>query len=169
MTDFMIYIILPLIISNIVHIVMVKKNLLTDLAVPISVSLFGQNKTWRGFAIVPLLNACILLAINFIFPYFELKEAFTIGFLMGVAYMFSELPNSFIKRRLGIVSGGKAEKHGILFMLLDKTDSSFGVSLLSYFLLNLNVLQTLQLFFISIGTHIFFSWLLVFIKIKKRF
>ena len=169
MTNLMIYIVFPLILSNIVHIVMVKKSVFSFLTKPISTSLFGQNKTWRGFAIVPLLNACILLTINLIVPYYSLKKAFIIGFLMGIAYMLFELPNSFLKRRLGIKAGEEADKHKELFMLLDKTDSSFGVSLLSYFLLNLSLLQTLQLFIISISTHIFFSWLLVIIKIKKRF
>jgi CDP-archaeol synthase len=169
MKELFIYIVVPLIISNVLHMVIVKKNIFSFLAIPVSTKLFGQNKTWRGFVIVPLLNAFLLLLINLLWPYLPNVRALIIGFLLGIAYMLFELPNSYLKRRLGIAPGGKAADHRWLLMLIDKTDSSFGVSLFSYFLLDISWVQVLQLFLISVLTHILFSYLLVTIRIKKSF
>jgi hypothetical protein len=169
MRELFIYIVVPLIISNTFHMVIVKKNIFAFLAIPVSTKLFGQNKTWRGFVIVPLLNALLLLMINLLWPYLSNVRALTVGFILGIAYMLFELPNSFLKRRLGIGPGDKAGKYRWLLMLIDKTDSSFGVSLFSYFLLDLSLVQLLELFLISVLTHIVFSYLLVTAGIKKSF
>ncbi len=169
MKELFIYIVVPLIISNVLHMVIVKKNFFSSLATPVSVKLFGQNKTWRGFVIVPLLNAFLLSMINLLWPYLSNVRALIIGFLLGIAYMLFELPNSYLKRRLGIGPGVNAGNLRWLLMLIDKTDSSFGVSLFSYFLLDLGLVQFLQLFLISVLTHIFFSLILVATGIKKSF
>ncbi len=169
MKELFIYAIAPLILSNVLHIIIVKKGLFPFLTHPIATPLFGQNKTWRGFFIVPPLNAFFQVVINFPIPHFPLWKAAVIGGLLGFAYMLFELPNSYLKRRLGIAPGGNAQSNRWLFMLLDKTDSSLGVALFSYYLLRLSLLGAVQLFLLSIITHIFFSWLLVAARIKKSF
>ena len=169
MYAFLFFIIVPLIISNVLHMVVVKKNWFAFFTVPVSQSLFGKNKTWRGFIIVPVLNGLMLLTACLIQPFLLPADAFLTGYILGFAYTLFELPNSFLKRRLGIAPGGEAQKYRLFFMLLDKTDSSFGVSLASYFLLELSLTHTLLLFGISILTHIFFSWILVLVRVKKSF
>ena len=169
MKELFIYIVVPLIISNTLHMVIVKKSFFSSLAIPVSAKLFGKNKTWRGFVIVPLINAFLLTMINLLLPYLSNTRALIIGFLLGFAYMLFELPNSYLKRRLGIGPGDKAGNHRWLLMLIDKTDSSFGVSLFSYFLLDLSLVQFLQLFLISVLTHIVFSYILLVTGIKKSF
>lgn len=119
--------------------------------------------------LVPIINGVFFLGFNIIYPIFKSGQAFLIGCILGLAYMISELPNSFLKRRLGIGSGQKAQKHAWLFMLLDKSDSALGVSLVSKFLFELTWVEAIQLFFMAVGIHVFFSWLLVQIKVKKRF
>lgn len=163
------YIIFPMIISNVLHMLVVKKNIWEGLTIPICASCFGKNKTWRGFILLPLLNGIVLFLLCLIYPVFSIGTGFLVGIILGLAYLICELPNSYLKRRLGISSGEKAKKNAWIFHLLDKTDSSLGVSLVSYFLLHLNIVEAIQLFFVAIFTHIFFSGLLVFIKIKKRF
>ena len=163
------YIIVPLIVANVVHMIVVKKGLFLFLTVPVSRRLFGANKTWRGFVIVPVLNAILVVVVNGLVLYFPAIRAMSIGFLLGMAYMLSELPNSYLKRRLGIAPGGSAGRHRQLFMLLDKTDSSCGVSLASWFLLHLSLWQVLELLVLSVVTHVVFSWLLVITRIKKSF
>ena len=169
MDGIIIYIIVPLIISNVLHMVIVKKNLFSSLAVPVSAKLFGRNKTWRGFFIVSLLNSVLLLILNLLRPYLPNVQALFIGFFLGITYMLFELPNSYIKRRLGITPGDKAKNHRLLLMLLDKTDSSFGVSLFSYVFLHLSLYPALQVFLVSVLVHILFSYILVAIRIKKSF
>jgi hypothetical protein len=46
--------ILPLIVSGFFHMWVVTRNHLAALAVPIHRVAFGSNKTWRGFAVMPL-------------------------------------------------------------------------------------------------------------------
>jgi len=163
------HILIPMIISSVLHMIIVKKNRLSVLAIPIWKTQFGANKTWRGFIIVPVLNALLFLLVNSFLPVFSILQALELGFLIGLAYMLMELPNSWIKRKSGIPSGQKAKKNAWLFMALDKIDSSFGVTLCCAFALNWSWQATLIFFVFAVGTHVFFSWLLVALRIKKRF
>jgi hypothetical protein len=163
------HILIPMIIANVIHIIIVKKNALSFLTMPIWTTQFGANKTWRGFFILPILNGALLVLVNFFLPVFEVFQSFWIGAILGFVYMLFELPNSWIKRKMGVGSGEKAEKNAFLFMAMDKMDSSLGVSLACHFLLHWNWSETGIFFFIAIGTHVFFSWFLVVLKIKKRF
>ncbi|MBS1660284.1 MAG: hypothetical protein JST68_04455 [Bacteroidetes bacterium] len=152
-------VIVPLVVSNVLHMVVVKRGMFPSLAVPVSRRLFGANKTWRGFVVVPVLNG-ILMLVAF---------GSMSGFLLGLAYVLFELPNSWLKRRVGIEPGGRAGRYRVLFVLLDKSDSSFGVSLVSWWLFGLDVVQAVDLFVISVAVHVFFSWLLVMGRIKRSF
>ncbi|MEM6717913.1 MAG: CDP-archaeol synthase [Bacteroidota bacterium] len=161
-------VLLPLIVSNVLHMIVIKKDVFPQLTQPISTSLFGVNKTWRGFVCVPLVNGIVLYLLNLIFD-FQLSQAFGLGFLLGVAYMWFELPNSYLKRRLGIPSGGQATSYKALFMLIDKMDSAFGVNLVYFFLGFISLQNALLLFVASSGTHILISQLLVQLQLKKSF
>jgi len=161
-------VLLPLIVSNVIHMIIIKKDLFSKLKQPISKSLFGANKTWRGFIVVPFANAFFVFLLNF-WADFELQHAFFLGFILGFAYMLFELPNSFVKRRLGIQSGQHATKHTILFMLIDKTDSAFGVNLIYFLFGYISWPEALLLFAISSSTHMLLSQLLVHLHLKKSF
>lgn len=160
--------ILPLLLSNIIHMYMVKTNGLQILEIPINRKAFGRNKTLRGFIVLPLMNALVLFALNWLF-HLELNHSLFLGFVLGLAYMAFELPNSFIKRRLGIESGATHRKHVAIFKLMDKMDSAFGVTLTYFLLGNADILTSVVLFVISSLTHIMFSYLLYLIKLKKTF
>ncbi|WP_053002344.1 CDP-archaeol synthase [Kordia jejudonensis] len=161
-------ILLPLIIANVMHMIVIKKDVFQGLTRPISTKLFGANKTWRGFVFVPFLNALLLCVLNFIFT-FQLSNAFFLGFVLGLAYMFFELPNSFLKRKLGIQPGAKAASNTILFTVLDKTDSAFGVSLTYFLLGNISFQNAVLLFVCSSCTHMIISQILVQFQLKKSF
>ncbi len=164
-----IYIVLvPLIVSNVLHMMVIKKDVFPWLKRPISQQQFGANKTWRGFVFVSLVNAVLVYLLNFIFE-FQLQQAFFFGFILGVAYMLFELPNSFMKRRLGIQAGKQAASNRVLFALIDKTDSAFGVSLAYFLMGNISFQNALMLFCISSCTHIIISQILVQFHIKKSF
>ena len=78
--------------------------------------ILGDNKTWKGFIGYIVFNIIFSCLFGFIWKlaniedlnYFYINHANTItyniliGFLLGLFYALFELPNSFIKRRLGI-------------------------------------------------------------------
>jgi len=146
----------------------IKKDIFQSLKHPISEKLFGTNKTWRGFVVVSLINAFVLYIINLTFG-FKLSNALFLGCILGLAYMFFELPNSFMKRKLGIQSGAQAASNTIVFTLIDKMDSAFGVNLVYFLIGFVNYQYALLLFVFSSCTHILISQVLVRLNIKKSF
>lgn len=109
--------------------------------------LFGENKTIYGFVGMPFFCGASFFATgiywkNFIEHEPLLKthelvrklpvlpvEFFMFGILCGLVYMCGELPNSFLKRQLGIAPGG-APRFRVLkpvFYVFDQLDSVFCV------------------------------------------
>ena len=156
------------ILANVLHMFVVKYKILQQLNKPLSIQYFGSNKTWRGFIIVPLLNALFLLLLNSIFTT-HLKNPVGFGLLLGFTYVLFELPNSFLKRRAGIQPGQTASGKNYFFMILDKTDSALGIALVCYFTAGLTLSEALLLLLINSLIHILISLLLVSLKIKSSF
>ncbi|WP_156101296.1 CDP-archaeol synthase [Flavobacterium gilvum] len=92
-----------------------------------------------------------------------------LGFILGLAYMAFELPNSFFKRKLGIKPGESALNKKYFFVMLDKIDSAFGVALVYYLLGCVNFSTAILLLFVNSLTHILMSLVLVSLKIKSSF
>lgn len=160
---------LPLIISNIVHMVIVKKNYLPFFRKPLNTKLFGQNKTFRGLLVVGALNGVLQLLLNFLlYDAWALSHLY-LGIILGLAYILSELPNSFIKRKMGVPPGGSREKGKILFMIMDKSDSALGVSLVFVIIKNLAFTNFFKLFFIAFVLHTAISILSVKVRLKESF
>jgi CDP-diacylglycerol--serine O-phosphatidyltransferase len=157
-----------LILANILHMLVVKWNILPFLNKPISSSLFGPNKTWRGFILVPVFNILFLLLINSLLN-LNLSNVIPLGFFLGLAYVAFELPNSFIKRKSNIKAGETSANKNYFFMLIDKMDSAFGVALIYYLLSSITITEAVVLMFVCSLTHIVMSLILVFTKIKASF
>lgn len=162
---------IPLIIANVLHMVVVKKDYFEGIAIPLSTKLFGKSKTIRGFIILPLLTAFLSMLNNTIFGPFGVSAfyAFFIGAGLGMAYMLFELPNSYFKRRLGIATGEKSQKYRLLQFVVDKMDSLIGVFLFYYFFMTISLPDLLVLFAAAFLIHITISYLLVLLNIKKSF
>jgi hypothetical protein len=169
MKEHLVIVLLPLIFANCLHMLVVKHNLFPFLQVPLSGRLFGENKTLRGFLLLPLLNGAILSALAVFFDFLLFRNTFLTGALLGFSYLLGELPNSFLKRRMGIISGGTAVRNRYLFTLFDKTDSALGVVITYWLISGISSLQALLLFLCCSLTHFGFSWLLVRVKLKKSF
>ena len=106
---------------------------------------FGDNKTWKGLLGMVVLGGLAGLVWGQVIhgtslePYnlFYARHDNTLGFnaftgaLQGSVYAVFELPNSFLKRRVGISPG---TRHGgawtVLFVVLDQIDSVVGCVLL---------------------------------------
>jgi len=174
---------LPVIFAAIFHMVVVKLNVFPFLNYPLDHNkkwrgkpIFGKNKTYRGLIIM------IVFSIFFTFIYKVLADNFSgfnshnllnfqiysftfYGFLYGAAYIIAELPNSFIKRRMGAKEG---KSNNIIMVLFDQLDSVIGITLLfipfSAF--------TIKHFFVGILffglLHIIINYLLFLIGLRKE-
>ena len=131
---------LPIIVGGVLHMVFVAKHWLNFLAVPVQRRLFGANKTWRGFIIMPIVTLLGVWLTQLLEPLghdwllVSLQDiSVGIGLALGLAYVLFELPNSYIKRRLGAISGEIPKQCYYCFILLDQLDSAIGLTLV-YFL-----------------------------------
>ena len=139
------YLFLPLLGGAVSHGLCIKFDWLSLLKCPIDWGrtlqgrpIFGPNKTFRGIVAVALGSALVLglqqdvlhrlsaLRQIELFDY-SAVNGWLLGLALGAAAMLAELPNSFLKRRLGIPSGKEAA--GILrfvFFFLDQIDVLLG-------------------------------------------
>ena len=137
----------PVLIAGLVHVTVITLNLAPVLARPIDGDrrwrgrpLLGGNKTWRGFVVMPAASAITIAAQQTIAARFpDLAElaplrrgappAWIAGGICGTAYVLAELPNSFIKRRLGIAPGTSAPSARVAQYVVDQLDSVIGCAI----------------------------------------
>jgi CDP-diglyceride synthetase len=139
------YLLLPLLGGAVAHGACMKYGWLASLARPIDAGrsfggrpLFGRSKTYRGPVTVAA-GAAAVFALQRqtlhpldAFASIELVDYATLpgwwfGALAGAAAELSELPNSFVKRRLGIGPGGTTGGAlGVVFYLWDQLDVLLG-------------------------------------------
>jgi hypothetical protein len=140
-TSNILWLICPLFLAGVLEAFLWKTALFEPLNVPINQSLFGANKKWRGLVSLPLTHAVSVFLFQLLepliikdpLPNWILLSSFNwleYGLLVGFVFNLSELPNSYIKRRLGIPPG---DESSILFYFVDHMDSTYGTLLLWYF------------------------------------
>ncbi|MGK0443655.1 MAG: CDP-diacylglycerol--serine O-phosphatidyltransferase [Bermanella sp.] len=131
------YLQIPVVIGGVLHMMVVTRNDFSFLAKPIHTQWFGANKTWRGVIAVPVLTSFGGLCLyplawmsEWLFGHALLSGNFLwLGFVAGVGYILGELPNSFVKRRMGIQAGQVPEDKKYWFIALDQLDSAIGVAI----------------------------------------
>lgn len=109
---------------------------------PINIAYFGKNKKWRGIVCFPLVHAIVVGIIqliehicvrgNMIF-YYGKCNWITYGIVIGLTFNLAELPNSYIKRRIGIAPGDSTN----ITYIIDHMDSTYLCIAMQYFLFNL--------------------------------
>ena len=165
----------PLIVGGIIHMIAVKVDILSYLKKPIHHRWFGLNKTWRGFVVMPLATWPGVILAQKIEPLFDLNTpllttvpSWLLALLLGLGYCLAELPNSYIKRRLGIKEGQTSNRYKWFFVILDQADSAIGC-LLAYRLV-LPVSWTTVILTIILGTiiHLLINVLLYTAGIRKN-
>src|SRR6185503_12472904 len=128
----------PILIAGLVHVTVITLNLMPELARAIDGgrrwhgrALLGTNKTWRGFLVMPAATAMTIAAQQAIAArslnlatLVPLRRgapaAWIVGAICGTAYVLAELPNSFVKRRLGIAPGTSAPRARVVQYVVDQ-------------------------------------------------
>jgi CDP-2,3-bis-(O-geranylgeranyl)-sn-glycerol synthase len=144
--------------------------------------IFGQNKRLRGLIVMPLASAGAFALLGFashrLLPdwlaagLWELTPGryALLGLVAGLAFMLAELPNSFLKRQLGIPPGAVPRQRSARFicMLLDRLDSVLGVLIVVSLLVPVTLATWVWLLLIGPGVHALFSALLHRAGVKAR-
>jgi CDP-archaeol synthase len=106
------------------HAPVLRFDLLKPVKRPISGRLFGRNKTWRG-ALVMFTG--VFLATGAFWGWMpdsiQDESWLVVGALIAAGTVLGELPNSFLKRRLGIAPGARRlTPGGIALIVYDQAD-----------------------------------------------
>ena len=136
------WLVAPVLAAGLVHVAVLKTGALGRLARPIDGGrtlggrpLLGPSKTWRGILLMPAVTAlAVSLTVTLarrlppdLSPFSDRRvRPWLLGTVLGLGYCAGELPNSFVKRRLGIPPGGSAKRLRWLQYTVDQTDSVVG-------------------------------------------
>ena len=138
------WLITPVLVAGLGQVMVLKTGMLPALAVPLDGGLhwrgkplLGPRKTWRGVIVMTTLSALtarVLAAATRRSPRlrascpfdFERINPWLLGGTLGLGYCLGELPNSFVKRRVGIAAASTSQRLAWLQYLVDQSDSVAG-------------------------------------------
>ncbi len=144
----------------------------------------GDNKTWKGalgMIVLGVLSTIVWGWLCALLPSLSAHNLFyrvvpngvganaLIGLAIGCAYALFELPNSFLKRRRGIVPGkrtGRAE--GVFFTVLDQVDSIIGLVIVVACVYPMTVGYFVGYIAIGAATHAVLNLLLFAVHLRKN-
>jgi CDP-2,3-bis-(O-geranylgeranyl)-sn-glycerol synthase len=140
--------------------------------------LLGANKTLRGFVVMVPAAAAAFAGLAYLtrgpaaaglWPLSTPGYA-GLGAAAGFGFMAGELPNSFVKRRLGIGPGALARGRwsGVLQFLIDRVDSGVGMLLAVSALSPTPALTWVLVLLIGPSIHWLFSVLMFHMGLKAR-
>jgi len=186
------YLMLPLVLAGVCNMIYVKLPVHAVLRAPMDGGrvlrdgrrLFGDNKTWKGFLGMVIfcsfwfsLQAALFSAFPWarslsLVPFQSLPWPFLpplCGSLWGLGYTLFELPNSFMKRRLGIRPGMNLPgPRGLLFTFIDQTDSVVGCFAALYAFYRYDMRTGVFLLVIGVAVHYVVNVGLYFARLKKQ-
>ncbi len=182
------YTVLPVVGSGVIHMIVVRANWLSSLASPIDSGrtiggkrIFGDHKTWRGIFVIvaaAILSAGVHSWAESLRPSlatWNLVDYSAIpwwlaGWWWGIAYAVSELPNSFLKRQVGIApgSGGPAGLRSVILALMDQADSAIGCSLAAWLALGVAFDAAVWMMCLGTALHLLINMLLGSVGLRER-
>ena len=130
-------VLLPVLGAQLAHAPVLSFDLLGRLDRPLDAGatlrgrrVFGDNKTWRG-AVVMFTGTVVAALVLWQWARYrtwlpeDVRDAgpALVGSVLGVAVVVGELPNSFLKRQLGIAPGARRRSPlGVAWALFDQAD-----------------------------------------------
>jgi hypothetical protein len=176
----------PVLVAGFGQVLVLKTGLLPGLAVPLDRGvhwrgkpLLGPRKTWRGVIVMTTLSALVATAqagaarrsrrLRAFSPFdYDRTNAGLLGVALGLGYCLAELPNSFVKRRLGIDPAGRANRLAWLQYLVDQSDSVAGCLVALRFFYRPTRLETGAAFATGLLLHVGVDQLMHTLGVKRR-
>ena len=176
----------PVLVAGLGQVLVLKIGLLPGLAVPLDrgvhwrgKALLGPQKTWRGVIVMTTLSALVATTqagaasrsrrLRAFSPFdYDRINAGLLGVTLGLGYCLAELPNSFVKRRLGIDPAGRANRLAWLQYLVDQSDSVAGCLVALRFFYRPTRLETGTAFATGLLLHVGVDQLMHTLGVKRR-
>jgi hypothetical protein len=144
------------------HAPVLRWDLMPGLAKPIGARAFGRNKTWRGAIVMTAGTVAAATLLHHVPAYrrrlppeVEAAGPARVGALVGVALWAGELPNSFVKRRLGIPPGEQRRSAaGVAISVFDQADWVPAAWLLLRPVWRMSVVEAARAFLLVAATHV---------------
>lgn len=143
--------------------------------------LFGENKTVRGFVVMVPAAAAAFAALHATLSALAPEssaslwsltsgEYAALGAWAGFGFMFGELPNSFVKRQLGVAPGmaPPSRAGAITTFIVDRIDSILGMLIVVSLVAPTPWMTWVYVLLIGPGIHLAFSVLLHRLGVKAR-
>ena len=176
-----IVIVLPVLLSGLTFIVLLKIFEREMLSFPLDLGvkfknkrIFGKNKTIKGPIVMSLFTGLYGWLLIKILPEFTLTlsnlTVFYYYFLIGLSYSLGELPNSFIKRQLSIPPGGASKKkvEACFFRILDIVDSLIFCGIAYYCLFKFPIGIIFRAILLGSIFHLATDQLMIGLKLKNK-
>lgn len=181
------FLILAFMLAGVFHSLWLHSRLSQALAIPLDGGrmfrgrpILGKNKTLRGFVMIPaaaLAFAAVAAVISLprgvppatLWQLTPIEYA-ALGAWAGFGFMAGELPNSFFKRRLGILPG-QAPVSGlirVICLIIDRIDSIIGMLAAVTLVVRTPWMTWAWGLILGPSIHLLFSWWLFRLGVKER-
>ena len=181
------YLLVALSLAGLLHSAWLKSPASRRLAIPLDGGrtlrgrrIFGDNKTVRGLVVMVPASALTFLLVAAvarashdhaldIWP-LTLAGFAALGTLAGLGFMIGELPNSFVKRQLGVGPGDapRGRVAALLSFVIDRVDSIVGMLLVVGVMVPVPSLTWAYMLVVGPIVHFSFSALLHRLGVKAR-
>jgi CDP-archaeol synthase len=156
------WVFVPVLGGPLAHGPVLRLDLASGLKRPINARWFGENKTWRGALVMTTGTMLAATALARVPAYRRrLPESIAganpvaVGGLLGLASWIGELPNSFIKRRIGISPGQQLRAPaGLLFSVVDQADWVPVAALMIRPIWKISLRETAGVFGLTVVVHL---------------
>lgn len=183
------FILFTMSVAGVAHVLWLRARLSQRFAWPVDGGiefrgkrLFGDNKRVCGFMVLPPVAALTFMILggarevllpavlsDGLWPLTAWQYA-GLGLICGLAFMLAELPNSFVKRQLGIAPGQAPGQSWLrlLVMIVDRYDSVLGTLLALSLLVPVSLATWVWVLLLGPVVHAVFSIALHVFGIKAR-
>jgi CDP-archaeol synthase len=180
------WLITPVLVAGIGQVAILKAGLLPRLAVPLDLGVhwrekpvLGPRKTWRGVIVMTTLSALTARAqamaarrspmLRTVCPFdYRQVNPWLLGGTLGLGYCIAELPNSFVKRRLGIAPAHTSRRWAWIQYLIDQSDSVAGCLAALRFFYRPTRTETGLAFAMGLALHVAVDQVMHALGVKRR-